>query len=191
MPESGTQPPEGHPFGEATGCDADRRDADRKGGYGSGAGLAAFVGPALFTAGMLTIALAGAGNPTMDGLLTGPMTDLRPTASPSNAAPAPGGLPAGHHRATDRLEGGSRGEQPKTETKQGAGAEAETATKAAGRTVAKVSVARGAALDRCVRIRRLAETSCRKQIFPDQEAPMSECVKRELRYTLWSIYGCQ
>ena len=45
--------------------------------------------------------------------------------------------------------------------------------------------------DRCEQIRRVAEASCRKQLFADQGGPTEQCIARELRYTLWSIYGCR
>ena len=45
--------------------------------------------------------------------------------------------------------------------------------------------------DRCMQIRRVAEASCDQQLFANQSGSPEECIARELRYTLWSTYGCQ
>ena len=46
-------------------------------------------------------------------------------------------------------------------------------------------------IERCEEIRRVADASCEQQLFANQEGPAELCVARELRYTLWSTYGCQ
>ncbi len=147
--------------------------------------MVALVGPALFVAALLAISLASAPS-RPEGRRP---AELAPDRVAGALPPGPFNAPAGTVRAAGGLQGQGMADSTPPVRRSAEPARDETVQRE--RLADRAATSPGTTLDRCQRIRRLAEESCRKQIFPDQDAPMSECVRRELRYTLWSIYGCR